>query len=127
MLSLPLYFGFDAEIIGYQFEESRRWMPTLGVTYHVGIDGISLLLVLLTTFLMPLALASAWGSIEDRVKGFVATMLILETGMLGVNRGLISDPAAPFGGVKQSGIGKEGSHEGILEYVELTYAALNVP
>ena len=84
VLSLPLYFGFDAEIIGYQFEESRRWMPTLGVTYHVGIDGISLLLVLLTTFLMPLALASAWGSIEDRVKGFVATMLILETGMLGV-------------------------------------------
>jgi NADH-quinone oxidoreductase subunit M len=84
VLSLPLYFGFDAEIIGYQFEEYRRWMPTLGVTYHVGVDGISLLLVLLTTFLMPLALASAWGSIEDRVKEFVATMLILETGMLGV-------------------------------------------
>src|SRR5882762_3072963 len=82
--SLPLYFGFDGDAIGYQFEESRRWMPTLGVTYHVGVDGISLLLVLLTTFLMPLALASAWGSIEDRVKEFVATMLILETGMLGV-------------------------------------------
>src|SRR5437879_7099104 len=59
-------------------------MPTLGVTYHVGVDGISLLLVLLTTFLMPLALASAWGGIEDRVKEFVATMLILETWMLGV-------------------------------------------
>src|SRR5213080_1730161 len=60
LLSLPLYFGFDAELIGYQFEEHGRWMPTLGVSYHVGIDGISLLLVLLTTF------------------------LILETGMLGV-------------------------------------------
>src|SRR5712671_3414505 len=84
VLSLPLYFGFDAEIVGYQFEEHWRWMPTLGVSYHVGIDGISLLLVLLTTFLMPLALASAWGAIEDRVKEFVATMLILETGMLGV-------------------------------------------
>src|SRR5947208_15861070 len=84
LLSLPLYFGFDAELIGYQFEEHGRWMPTLGVSYHVGIDGISLLLVLLTTFLMPLALASAWGSIEDRIKEFVATMLILETGMLGV-------------------------------------------
>jgi len=84
LLSLPLYVGFDAELIGYQFEEQARWMPTLGVSYHVGIDGISLLLVLLTTFLMPLALASAWGSIEDRVKEFVATMLILETGMLGV-------------------------------------------
>src|SRR5207245_10102352 len=84
LLSLPLYFGFDAEIVGYQFEEHWRWMPTLGVSYHVGVDGISLLLVLLTTFLMPLALASAWGGIEDRVKEFVATMLILEPGMLGV-------------------------------------------
>src|SRR3989475_578548 len=84
VLSLPLYVGFDPEIIGYQFEENRRWMPTLGAAYHVGIDGISLLLVLLTTFLMPLALASAWGVIEDRFKEFVATMLILETGMLGV-------------------------------------------
>jgi NADH-quinone oxidoreductase subunit M len=83
-LSLPLYFGFDADAIGYQFEENRRWMPTLGVAYHIGIDGISLLLVLLTTFLMPLALASTWGAIEDRFKEFVATMLILETGMLGV-------------------------------------------
>jgi succinate-semialdehyde dehydrogenase/glutarate-semialdehyde dehydrogenase len=51
----------------------------------------------------------------------------LETGMLGINRGLISDPSAPFGGVKQSGIGKEGSHEGILEYLDLTYAAVDLP
>ncbi|OGK99349.1 MAG: NADH dehydrogenase [Candidatus Rokubacteria bacterium RIFCSPHIGHO2_12_FULL_73_22] len=83
-LSLPLFLGFDADAAGYQFEEVRRWMPTLGVTYHVGIDGISLLLVLLTTFLTPLVLASAWHSIEDRVKEFVVTMLILETGMVGV-------------------------------------------
>src|SRR2546426_8323142 len=84
VLSLPLYFGFDGDITGYQFEENRPWMPTLGAAYHVGIDGISLLLVLLATFLMPLALASAWGVIEDRLKEFMATMLILETGMLGV-------------------------------------------
>ena len=51
----------------------------------------------------------------------------LETGMLGINRGLISDPSAPFGGVKQSGIGKEGSHEGIAEYVDVTYAAIDLP
>jgi NADH-quinone oxidoreductase subunit M len=82
--SVPLYFGFDADAIGYQFEENRRWMPTLGVSYHLGIDGISLLLVLLTTFLTPLALVSAWGSVEDRFKEFTATMLLLETGMLGV-------------------------------------------
>jgi NADH-quinone oxidoreductase subunit M len=61
-----------------------RWMPTLGVSFHVGVDGISLLLVLLTTFLMPIALASAWHAIEDRTKEFVVTMLLLETGMLGV-------------------------------------------
>jgi succinate-semialdehyde dehydrogenase / glutarate-semialdehyde dehydrogenase len=51
----------------------------------------------------------------------------LETGMLGINRGLISDPSAPFGGVKQSGLGKEGSHEGILEYLDFTYAAVDLP
>ncbi|MEV4536715.1 NAD-dependent succinate-semialdehyde dehydrogenase [Asanoa sp. NPDC049518] len=51
----------------------------------------------------------------------------LETGMVGINRGLISDPSAPFGGVKQSGIGKEGSHEGILEYLDVTYAAIDLP
>jgi succinate-semialdehyde dehydrogenase/glutarate-semialdehyde dehydrogenase len=50
----------------------------------------------------------------------------LETGMIGINRGLISDPSAPFGGVKHSGIGKEGSHEGILEYLDLTYAAIDL-
>src|SRR3989440_3642108 len=59
-------------------------MPGLGVGYHVGVAGISVLLVLLTTFLMPLALASAWHAIEDRTKEFMIAMLLLETGMLGV-------------------------------------------
>jgi NADH-quinone oxidoreductase subunit M len=83
-LSLPLYTGFDGDQVDYQFVEEGRWMPALGIGYHVGIDGISLLLVLLTTFLTPLALASARHAIEDRVKEFVITMLVLETGMLGV-------------------------------------------
>jgi NADH-quinone oxidoreductase subunit M len=83
-LSLPLWFGFDGDSADFQFEELYRWMPTLGVSYHVGIDGISLLLVVLTTFLTPIALASAWHAIEDRTKEFVITMLLLETGMLGV-------------------------------------------
>ena len=48
----------------------------------------------------------------------------LEAGMVGLNRGLVSDPAAPFGGVKQSGIGREGGHEGILDYLESTYVAV---
>jgi NADH-quinone oxidoreductase subunit M len=83
-LSLPLWTGFDGASADFQFEEVYRWLPTLGVTFHVGIDGISLLLVLLTTFLTPIALASAWHAIEDRTKEFVITMLLLETGMLGV-------------------------------------------
>jgi NADH-quinone oxidoreductase subunit M len=83
-LSLPLWFGFDGDSADMQFEEFHRWLPTLGVGYHVGIDGISVLLVMLTTFLMPITLASAWHAIEDRTKEFVITMLLLETGMLGV-------------------------------------------
>src|SRR5213594_3586480 len=84
LLSVPLYVGFDGDVADFQFEEARAWMPDFGISYHLGIDGISLLLVLLTTFLMPVALASAWHAIEDRWKEFVVTMLILETGMVGV-------------------------------------------
>jgi NADH-quinone oxidoreductase subunit M len=84
VLSLPLYLRFDAASADYQFEQFARWMPSLGVGYHVGIDGISLLLVLLTTLITPVALASAWHAIDDRVKEFVVTLLILETGMVGV-------------------------------------------
>jgi NADH-quinone oxidoreductase subunit M len=83
-VSIPLWFRFDGESADFQFEELIRWLPTLGVSYHVGVDGISLLLVLLTTFLTPLALASAWQAVEDRTKEFGITMLLLETGMLGV-------------------------------------------
>jgi NADH-quinone oxidoreductase subunit M len=83
-LSLPLYFRFDGGSADYQFVEQMRWMPGLGVGYHVGIDGISLLLVLLTTLITPVALASTWHAIDDRVKEFVVTLLVLETGMIGV-------------------------------------------
>jgi NADH-quinone oxidoreductase subunit M len=83
-LSVPLYLRFDGDNPDFQFDEFLRWMPNLGVGYHVGIDGISLLLVLLTTFLTPVALASAWHAIEEGTKEFVIAMLVLETGMLGV-------------------------------------------
>ncbi len=49
----------------------------------------------------------------------------LESGMVGLNRGIVSDPAAPFGGVKQSGIGREGGHEGVMEYLETQYVSVN--
>ena len=83
-VSLGLWTRFDPASADYQFAELRRWMPTLGVSYHLGVDGISVLLVLLTTFLMPLAVLASWNSVETRWKEFGITMLLLETGMLGV-------------------------------------------
>jgi NADH-quinone oxidoreductase subunit M len=84
LASVPLWTRFDASSADYQFVEDRAWMPSLGIAYHVGIDGISLLLVLLTTFLVPLVLLSAWDAIESRLKEFAIVMLLLETGMVGV-------------------------------------------
>ncbi|HSE94112.1 MAG TPA: NADH-quinone oxidoreductase subunit M [Methylomirabilota bacterium] len=84
VVSLPLYFAFDAASAEYQFVEYAAWIPSLGVGYHVGVDGISLLLVLLTTLLTPIALASAAHAVEDRAKEFGVVMLLLETGMTGV-------------------------------------------
>ncbi len=83
-VSLVLYVRFDALMPDYQFVERLSWMPSFGISYHLGIDGISLLLVLLTTFLSPLALLSSWRAVEERVKEFSISMLLLETGMLGV-------------------------------------------
>ena len=83
VLSLLLVRDF-LPIPSIQFEVSRDWLPTLGVRYHVGIDGLSLWLVLLTTLLTPISLLASWHSIHERVKGFNIFMLLLETGMLGV-------------------------------------------
>jgi NADH-quinone oxidoreductase subunit M len=82
--SLALWARFNPLRPDYQFVETARWMPTLGIGYHLGVDGISVLLVLLTTFLMPLAVLASWRSVEARWKEFGITMLLLETGMLGV-------------------------------------------
>jgi NADH-quinone oxidoreductase subunit M len=81
--SLLLLKGFKAAP-GMQFEASRPWLPGWGISYHVGIDGLSLWLVILTTFLTPLALVGSWSSIDRRVKEFNVFMLLLEAGMLGV-------------------------------------------
>ncbi|MCI0423344.1 MAG: NADH-quinone oxidoreductase subunit M, partial [Acidobacteria bacterium] len=84
LLSVPLFSEFDATISGMQFEQTVPWIPSLGVQYHVGLDGISLFLVLLTTFLTPIAILSSWDSIEKRVTEYYLFMLLLETGMIGV-------------------------------------------
>ena len=84
ILSLFLYFGFDLSKADFQFTYKFSWIPNLNVSYHVGIDGISLLLILLTTFITPLTLISSWSSIQKKVKEFTFFMLMLEVGMLGV-------------------------------------------
>jgi NADH-quinone oxidoreductase subunit M len=76
--------GFDLNRSGFQFAEKYVWIAAFGINYEVGLDGISLLLVLLTTFLMPLTILSSWNSIKDRLKEYLVFMLILESGMLGV-------------------------------------------
>ncbi len=82
-LSLLLYPLFDATLPGMQMSEQVVWIASVGVSYHLGIDGISLPLVLLTTFLLPIALLGAWQSITTKVKEFVILLLLLETAMLG--------------------------------------------
>jgi len=82
-LSLELWNGFDPTRTGYQFVEHVPWLASYGINYFVGIDGLSLLLVLMTTFLMPITLIAAWNEIHKSVKSYVFFMLTLETGMLG--------------------------------------------
>jgi NADH-quinone oxidoreductase subunit M len=81
--SLALFFGFDGASGLPEFVERASWLGR-GLDYHVGVDGISLFLVLLAAFLTPLALLSSWRAIDDRVKEFSLFMLLLETGMIGV-------------------------------------------
>jgi len=84
ILSLLIYTDFDPLKQEFQFVDKLPWIESLNITFFVGIDGLSILLVLLTTFLTPLTLLSSWSSIKHKVKEFTFFMLILEVGMLGV-------------------------------------------
>jgi len=81
LVSLFILFGFDANNTGFQFVEEGAWI--MGLSYKMGVDGISVLFVLLTTFMMPLVIAASWG-VEKRVKEYMIAFLLLETLMLGV-------------------------------------------
>src|SRR5919106_5382909 len=83
LLSLRVWFGFEAAQPGFQFEESYVWYEAIGSSLHLGVDGLSLTMVLLTTLLTPLAILASF-SITDRVKPYMMLFLFLETGMLGV-------------------------------------------
>jgi NADH-quinone oxidoreductase subunit M len=83
-ISLFLLRGFDGVNAQYQFEEYYDWIARANIHYHLGVDGISLFLVLLTTFLTPLAILCSWQSIRENVKGFFIALLVIETAMIGV-------------------------------------------
>ena len=84
VLSLMLWFGFDKTTADFQFVQRVPWMPDFNIAYHVGIDGITLFFVLLSTFLTPICILASWRSIESRVKEYMITFLVLETMMVGV-------------------------------------------
>ncbi|HEY8921722.1 MAG TPA: NADH-quinone oxidoreductase subunit M, partial [Candidatus Limnocylindria bacterium] len=83
-LSLLLVLGFKTGADGFQFEERASWIPAFGINYHLGVDGISLILVLLTTTLTWISILASFSPIQDRVKEYMISFLVLEVGMLGV-------------------------------------------
>ncbi len=83
-ISIPLFTGFDHAVAGMQFVEAREWIPAYDIQYHLGGDGISVALIILTTLVTALVLVGAWTSIDKRVNQYYAAMLILEGLMIGV-------------------------------------------
>lgn len=84
LLSLPLFLNFRIGTPKMQFVEHYPWINAIGASYFLGIDGISLFLVMLTTFLSAISILSSWNAITEKVKGYYACLLLLETGMIGV-------------------------------------------
>ncbi len=82
-LSLPVYFRFDNTQAGFQFLDNLSWIPQFGLFYNVGIDGISILLFMLTTCMMPFAILSSFSAIQNRQKEYYIWLLFLESSMLG--------------------------------------------
>jgi len=83
ILSLFIWTGFDNSNAGFQFAEKTQWLNT-GISYHVGVDGISMLFVILSTFLMPFCVLASWFAVEKRIKEYMIAFLLLETLMVGV-------------------------------------------
>ena len=84
LLSLYLWFNFDGSTSAFQFVEKAEWMPVFELSYHMGVDGISVLFVMLTTLLTPICILASWDTIKDRVKEYMISFLILETLMVGM-------------------------------------------
>ena len=84
LVSLPLLIGFDSSVTGYQFEEKAVWLAGTGIGYHMGVDGISMPFVLLSTLLTPLSILASWRAITHRVREYMIAFLVLETMMVGM-------------------------------------------
>jgi NADH-quinone oxidoreductase subunit M len=84
IFSANLYIGFDASTAAYQFGENHAWIPWLKINYTLGVDGISILLVLLTTLITPLCVLASWTYIKVRVREFMIALLVMESAMIGV-------------------------------------------
>ncbi|MEP3672622.1 MAG: NADH-quinone oxidoreductase subunit M, partial [Hyphomicrobiales bacterium] len=84
ILSLGIWINFDASNPGFQMKEQFNWLDGDAIGYRMGVDGISMLFVILTTFLMPLCILASWESVQKRVKEYMVAFLVLETLMIGV-------------------------------------------
>ena len=83
LVSLPLWFAIDTTASGWHFVEHAQWIPSIGASYYLGVDGFSSLLILLTTLMGSIAVLSSWTAIHERVKEYYVCLLVLQTGMLG--------------------------------------------
>ncbi len=84
LVSILLWTGFDNDSADFQFVETVPWIPAYGITYHMGVDGISMFFVLLSTFLTPICVLASWQAIQTRVKEYMVAFLVLETLMVGM-------------------------------------------
>jgi len=84
VLSLVLWFQFDRSTSSFQFVEQKPWIESLNISYHMGVDGISILFVLLSTLLTPICILASWDTIKTRVKEYMIAFLVLETLMIGM-------------------------------------------
>jgi NADH-quinone oxidoreductase subunit M len=83
VISVPLWFWYDSQNADFQFVERAAWIPSIGAEYFLGVDGLSTLLILLTTMIGFIAVLSSWNAITERVKEYYVFLLVLQTGMLG--------------------------------------------
>lgn len=82
IVSLKLWFQYDPNGQAFQFVEQHEWITSLGLTYHLGIDGISMLFIMLSTLLMPICILASWQSVKERVREYMIAFLVLESVMI---------------------------------------------